>query len=130
MSEILVNKLKADRGAAAICRLCATLRKADCFVHIRDPNLNLIAKLERCCQFTLPEDDHLPENVCVDCVQTLHNCWSFAEKVHEAQESLLALYAVEDVVVEEKDVQVRFLYIFFRNSRENIQRRKSEKSVQ
>lgn len=72
-----------------ICRLCASLKRLDHLITIADPSLSVKTKLLRCCQVELPaNDDFMPQNICTDCISNLNNSWVFAEKVHQAQETL------------------------------------------
>ena len=81
-----------------ICRLCASLKTLDHLFTLGDPNLSIRKKLSRCCQLKLPDgDDLLPQNVCKNCVQTLENCWTFAENVAQAQETLRKAFSVDFV---------------------------------
>lgn len=81
-----------------ICRLCASLKTLDHLVTLGDPALSLKQKLNRCCQLDLPDgDDLLPQNVCDNCVQSLDNCWTFAENVAQAQETLRKAFSVDFV---------------------------------
>lgn len=79
-----------------ICRLCASLKTLDQLVTIEDPALALKKKLTRCCQLEFDDnEDFLPQNVCLVCVQNLENSWNFAENVSQAQQTLRKAFSVD-----------------------------------
>lgn len=80
-----------------ICRLCASLKRLDHLMTLADPALAAAAKLSRCCRmdFPPPHDEFLPQNVCFDCVAHLNASYAFAERVHQAQETLRHAFLVE-----------------------------------
>ncbi|XP_055313930.1 uncharacterized protein LOC129575078 isoform X2 [Sitodiplosis mosellana] len=65
---------------------------------INDLVLGIQPKLIDCCRWRDLENcnnEHLPQNVCISCVQKLEQCWEFAESVSAAQQELLRM--VDDI---------------------------------
>lgn len=75
-----------------LCRLCASLRKMDALVSIKDECSEICEKLRKCCQLNIKMQDALPKSICQECIENLNKSHKFYTKVTEAQETLKALY--------------------------------------
>lgn len=75
-----------------LCRLCASLRKADVLTIIKDENSETCEKLRQCCRLDIKIKDTLPKSICQECLDNLNISYKFYLKVKEAQETLHALY--------------------------------------
>ncbi|XP_037814425.1 uncharacterized protein LOC119605404 [Lucilia sericata] len=75
-----------------LCRLCASLRKIDVLVSIKDESNEICEKLRKCFQLNIKMQDALPKTICQECMGNLNKLHKFYIKVTEAQETLQALY--------------------------------------
>lgn len=72
-----------------ICRLCASVKSFDELVSIKDSNFNIEIKINLLSQvITLSDDEHLPQNACLECIVGLDSCLGYIDRVNKAQESL------------------------------------------
>lgn len=88
-----------------LCRLCASLRKADALTSIKDESSETCEKLRHCCQLDIKIKDALPKSVCQECLDNLNRSYKFYLKVKEAQETLQALYPTSVPAIESEDVE-------------------------
>lgn len=81
-----------------ICRLCATVKSFDELVSIKDSNFDIEIKLNTLNQLiTLSDDEHLPQNACIECIEGLDSCVGYIDRVNKAQESLKQAFYVKIV---------------------------------
>ncbi|XP_077283756.1 uncharacterized protein LOC143909581 isoform X2 [Arctopsyche grandis] len=53
------------------CRLCLSSAPAESFVSIHDDPLSLVFGIWTCCQLRVRKGDHLPDVICLSCVDNL-----------------------------------------------------------
>ncbi|TMW52277.1 hypothetical protein DOY81_002610 [Sarcophaga bullata] len=87
-----------------LCRLCASLRKADVLTTIKDESNETCEKLRHCCQLDIKIKDVLPKSICQECLNNLNISYKFYLKVKEAQETLQALYPSSALEKETEEV--------------------------
>lgn len=78
-----------------MCRLCSqTKLTVEMMGGINDILLGIKPKLIDCCRWReleIFDNENLPQNACIVCVQKLEQCWQFAESVSAAQQKLLRI---------------------------------------
>lgn len=78
-----------------ICRLCATVKTIDELLNIKDPYYSIETQVYQSCQINLSDDEHLPQNACTDCFQSLNTCIGFINGIIRAQETLKEAFYVK-----------------------------------
>lgn len=95
----LSTKPKMELVEFRLCRLCAKNKFPDEIVgQIDDATLNIESKLITCCQWDALNriaSDRLTQDVCIDCFQSLQQCWHFSENIRQAQYVLQSIAAVD-----------------------------------
>lgn len=79
-----------------ICRLCAKYHILYT-TNITDPDHSIPSKILQYCQLELSKDIRLPQNVCVECVDSLNSTIEFIENVKNAQVTLVSSFIGSDV---------------------------------
>lgn len=88
-----------------LCRLCASLRKTDVLITIKDNSNEICDQLLKCCQLDIMMEDGLPKSICRECIANLNISHKFYMKVQEAQDTLQALYPSQGCKLEHTSVQ-------------------------
>lgn len=114
-----------------LCRLCASLRKMDVLIMIKDDSNEICEKLRNCCQVNIKLKDALPKSICQECMENLNNSHKFYKKVKEAQETLQALYPTANVNEEnDEQIQTCSLVETLSSVQENVKKRKMSTTQQ
>lgn len=103
-----------------LCRFCATEKSIDELVSMKYNSLDIEIKLQLFSQIiTITEDENLPQNSCIECIEGLDYCVRYVDKVNKAQESLKEAFCMknennlEKLVHEESendDVEIKYLH--------------------
>lgn len=76
------------------CRLCAEFKEpVEIITTISDTERLIEEKLIACCQWNVTENEQkLPQDICMFCMDKLDKCWLFSQSVQLAQSKLLEIF--------------------------------------